>query len=158
MLEVLAVGVLSILTWLLVAVTTHPTATPFVAVRASTVFSTPAERAQGAGVTHKLESAPPDDRVNKQGEVAFKRLIALRDVAVMLCPALVSEFDGMKYAYAHMIMRQYGLASAAFQIENPDKVGDGKAITLPAVESVLKTYQAIVKQKPDVKPSLSTIC
>jgi hypothetical protein len=43
------------------------------------------------------------------------------------------------------------LASGAFQIENPDKAGDTKATNLPAVESVLKTYQAIQQQKPDAK-------
>jgi hypothetical protein len=57
----------------------------------------------------------------------------------------------MKYAYAHTITRQYMLASGAFQIENPDKAADTKATNLAAVESVLKTYQAILKQKPDAK-------
>jgi hypothetical protein len=132
---VLAVGVLSILT-----------------ARASTQdTSTPEERAQWAEVTHKLESAPLDDSVNKQGEAAFKRLSDVHDVHVLLCPALLNEFNGMKYAYAHIITRQYMLASGAFQIENPDKAGDGRATALAAVESVLKTYQAILKQKPDAK-------
>lgn len=49
----------------------------------------------------------------------------------------------MKYAYAHTITRQYMLASGAFIIENPDKAADTKAANLAAVESVLKTYQAI---------------
>jgi hypothetical protein len=43
------------------------------------------------------------------------------------------------------------LASGALQIENPDKVGDAKATELAALESVLKTYEAILKQKPDAK-------
>ena len=132
---VLAVGVLSILT-----------------ARASTQdTSTPEERAQSAEVTHKLESAPLDDSVNKQGEAAFKRLSDVHDVHVLLCPALLNEFNGMKYAYARIITRQYMLASGAFQIENPDKAGDGRATALAAVESVLKTYQAILKQKADAK-------
>ena len=132
---VLAVGVLYILT-----------------ARASAQdTSTPEERAQWAEVTHKLESAPLDDSVNKQGEAAFKRLSDVHDVHVLLCPALLTEFNGMKYAYAHTITRQYMLASGAFQIENPDKAADGKATALAAVESVLKTYQAILKQKPDAK-------
>jgi hypothetical protein len=113
--------------------------------------STPQERAQWAEVTHKLESAPLDEDVNKQGEAAFKRLSDVHDVHVLLCPALLSEFNGMKYAYAHTITRQYMMASGAFQIENPDKAADGKATALAAVESVLKTYQAILKQKPDAK-------
>ena len=113
--------------------------------------STPEERAQWVEVTHKLESAPLDDSVNKQGEAVFKRLSDVHDVHVLLCPALLTEFNGMKYAYAHTITRQYMMASGAFQIENPDKVADAKATTLAAVESVLKTYQAILKQKPDAK-------
>lgn len=113
--------------------------------------STAEERAQWAEVTNKLESAPLDKSVNKQGEPAFKRLSDVHDVHVLLCPALLNEFNGLKYAHAHTITRQYMLASGAFQIENPDKAGDGKATALAAVESVLKTYQAILKQKPDAK-------
>ena len=113
--------------------------------------STPEERMQWVEVTHKLESSPLDDSVNKQGEAAFKRLSDVHDVHVLLCPALLSEFNGMKYVYAHTITRQYMRASGAFQIENPDKAADAKATALAAVESVLKTYQAILKQKPDAK-------
>jgi hypothetical protein len=113
--------------------------------------SAPEERAQWVEVTHKLENSPLDDSVNKQGEAAFKRLSDVHDVHVLLCPALLSEFNGMKYAYGHTITRQYMLASGAFQIENPDKAADAKATVLAAVESVLKTYQAILQQKPDAK-------
>jgi hypothetical protein len=56
--------------------------------------STPEERMQWVEVTHKLESAPLDDSVNKQGEAAFKRLSDVHDVHVLLCPALLSEFKG----------------------------------------------------------------
>ena len=70
---------------------------------------------------------------------------------MVLCPARLNEFNGMRYAYAHTITRQYMLASGAFQLENPDKGADGKATALAAVESVLKTYQAILKQRPDAK-------
>jgi carboxypeptidase Q len=113
--------------------------------------STPQERAQWAETTHKLESNPLDDSVNKQGEAALKRLSDVHDVHVPLCPTLLSEFNGMKYTYSHAITRQYMLSSAAFMIENPDKGGDTNAMNLAAVESVLKTYQAILQQKPDAK-------
>ena len=113
--------------------------------------STPEERVQWVAITHQLENSPLDDSVNKQGEAAFKRLSDVHDVHVPLCPALLSEFNGMKYAYAHTITRQYMMASGAFQIENPDKAADAKATALAAVESLLKTYQAILKQKPDAK-------
>jgi len=63
-------------------------------------------------------------------------------------PAMLSEFN---YAYPHTINRQYMLASTAFLIENPDRASDTKATNLAAVESVLKTYQAIWQEKPDAK-------
>jgi hypothetical protein len=107
--------------------------------------STPEERAQWVAITHQLENSPLDNTVNKQGEAAFKRLSDVHDVHVPLCPSLLSEFNGMKYAYAHTITRQYMMASGAFIIENPDKAADTKAANLSAVESVLKTYQAILK-------------
>ena len=43
------------------------------------------------------------------------------------------------------------LASGAFIIENPGKSGDTKAMNLAAVESVLRTYQAILQQMPNAK-------
>jgi carboxypeptidase Q len=125
---------------------------PWIVQRAAAqATSTPEERKQWVEITHKLESAPLDDSVNKQGETAFKRLSDVHDVHVLLCPALLSEFNGMKYAYSHTITRQYMLASGAFQIENPDKAADASATNLAAVESVLKTYQSILQQKPDAK-------
>jgi hypothetical protein len=51
--------------------------------------------------------------------------------------------------YSQAITRQYMLASGAVQIENPDKAADAKATALAAVGSLLKTYQAILQQKPD---------
>jgi hypothetical protein len=59
--------------------------------------STPEEQAQGIEVTAKWESNPLDDAVNKQCEAAFKRLGDVHDVHVLLCPALLSEFNGIKY-------------------------------------------------------------
>ena len=89
--------------------------------------------------------------MNKQGEAALKRLMDVHDFHVGLCPAFLTAFNGMKYTYSHTITRQFMLASAAFMIENPDRASDTKALSLSAVESALKTYQAILQQKPDAK-------
>jgi len=113
--------------------------------------STAEERAQWVEITHKLENSPLDVSIYKEGESALKQVSDAHDIHVPLCPAMLSEFNGMKYAYAHTITRQYMLASTAFLIENPDRASDTKATNLSAVESVLKTYQAILQQKPDAK-------
>jgi hypothetical protein len=111
--------------------------------------STPEERAQWVAITHKLESNPLDDSMDKEGAVALKQISNAHDIHVPLCPALLGGFSGMKYAYAHTIARQYMLASTVFLIENPDKMNDHNAMNLAAVESVLKAYTSILQQKPD---------
>jgi hypothetical protein len=113
--------------------------------------STPEERAQWVETTRKLESAPLDDSVSKEGDAALKRLSDVHDIHVPLCPALLGEFNDAKYKYRHEITRQYMLASGAFIIENPAKGGDTNAMNVAAVESVLKVYSAILQQKPDAK-------
>jgi len=113
--------------------------------------STTEEREQWVATTHKLESSPLDDSVNKQGESALKQVSDAHDIHVPLCPSLLSEFNGMKYSYSHQITRQYMLASTAFLIENPDKTSDLGAMNMAAVESVLKAYNAILQQKPEAK-------
>lgn len=116
--------------------------------------STREERARWAEITHKLESNPLDESVNKDGEWALNRLSNAHDIHVPLCPALLGEFNDAKYKYRHEITRQYMLASGAFIIENPDKAADTKAINLAAVGSVLNVYTAILQQKPDAKSKL----
>jgi hypothetical protein len=49
--------------------------------------STAEERAQWVEITHKLESSPLDESVNKQGDAALKRLSDVHDIHVPLCPA-----------------------------------------------------------------------
>jgi len=113
--------------------------------------STAEERTRWAEITHKLESNPFDDSVNKDGEWALKRLSDAHDIHVPLCPALLGEFNDAKYKYRHEITRQYMLASGAFLIENPAKAGDVAAMNVAAVRSVLRVYTAILQQKSDAK-------
>src|SRR5437868_1139082 len=95
--------------------------------------STPEERAHWAEVTHKLESSPLDADVSKEGEKAFQRVMEVHDFHVPLCPAFFTDFNTMKYAYAHAINRQFMLASAEFLIDNPGKAEDRNAMNLAAV-------------------------
>jgi hypothetical protein len=113
--------------------------------------STPEERARWAEITHKLESNPLDESLNKDGEAALNRLSNAHDIHVPLCPALLGEFNDAKYKYRHEITRQYMLASGAFLIENPTKAGDVAAMNVAAVGSALKVYTAILQQKADAK-------
>jgi hypothetical protein len=113
--------------------------------------STPEERARWVEITHKLESNPLESSVNREGEWALNRLGDAHDIHVPLCPVLLSEFNDPKYKYRHEITRQYMLASGSFLIENSAKAGDTDAMNVAAVESVLKVYTLILKQRPDAR-------
>ncbi len=113
--------------------------------------STPQERAQWVELARKLESAPLDDSLNQQADAALQRLMSAQDLQLALCVPLLRQLNGMNYLYRRRLARQYMLAGGAFVIENPGRAADSRALNLSALESVLKAYQAILKQKPDAR-------
>jgi len=132
--------------WLVLAFLTTVAAQGF-----AQAVSTPEERAHWVEVTQKLESSPLDASVNQEGDKVLQRVMDVHDFHVPLCVAFFTEFNTMKYTYAHAMMRQFMLASATYLIENPDKANDRNAMNQAAIESVLKTYAAILQQKLDAK-------
>lgn len=108
--------------------------------------STPEERARFVAITHKLESNPLDASLHSEREWALKWLIQVPDIHVSLCPSVLGDY--FKYKYSSEITAQLSFGSAAFVIENPDKAGDTAAQYLAGVESALKSYTAMLQQKP----------
>jgi len=72
--------------------------------------STPEERFRWVEITRSLENNPLDESLNGDCESALTRLSEVHDFRVLLCPAVLSEFNGMKYTYSNAITRQYMLA------------------------------------------------
>jgi hypothetical protein len=125
--------------------------TPVASVQAT---STPEERARWVEIMHRLESNPLDESANKDGDWAFARIDGAGDFHVVVCVPLVGEFIDLKYKYRLLMLRQYILASASFQIENPPRVGeepDTNAMNLVAIRSVLKVYSAVLQRRPEAE-------
>jgi hypothetical protein len=116
--------------------------------------STPEERTRWVEITHKLETNPLDESVNKEGDWALKRLMDVHDIHIPLCATLLGEFNDSKHKYGNEVTRQYMLASGAFLIENPAKASDSNAMNVAAVKSVLKVYNGILQQKSDAQSKL----
>jgi len=110
--------------------------------------STPEERTRWIELTQKLEGDPLNDQLNKEAEIAVKRLIEVKDIHVAICGAVFSELGASKNKYSGQITRQYLLASAVFVIQNPDRASDAALTNISAVQSVLKVYNAILQSKP----------
>ena len=110
--------------------------------------STPEERARFVAVAHKAEANPLDPSLKPDLRWALNWLVAVPDIDVSLCSAPLGGLIGSHYKYEAEMFGEYALAMGAFVIEHPEKAKDSAAINLAGVESVLKAYQAILKQNP----------
>jgi hypothetical protein len=95
-----------------------------------------------------VETSPFDKETIKMSERAERWVTETKDVTVGLCGGVVGQFTDEKYKYKNELLTSYDLGMAAFKLENPAKAADEKAAQLAGVESVLKTYEAILKEKP----------
>lgn len=95
-----------------------------------------------------METAPFDKETVKMSEKAERWITETKDITVGLCGGVVGQFADKKYKYHNELLTAYDLGMAAFKLENPTKAGDEKAAQLAGVESVFKTYESILKEKP----------
>ncbi|MEP7148043.1 MAG: hypothetical protein ABI857_04105 [Acidobacteriota bacterium] len=98
-----------------------------------------------------LEETPLDKETIKMREQALKWVIETDQVTVGLCGGVVGLFSDKKYKYSGDLITTYTIAMAAFKLQNPDKKSDEKAAQLVGLESALKTYERILKEKPKAK-------
>lgn len=96
-----------------------------------------------------LEQDPFIKDAKKYREVLTFYLIETKDVSVTVCTsdATKSLFD-KKYKFSNELFGQNMFGMAAFKLENPDKKDDEKAAQFAGVESMLRAYEAMVKQNP----------
>lgn len=103
-------------------------------------------------ITKFLEEKPFDEKAKQYRENAFVFVAETKDVSVVVCGGdLTKEVTKKKNKYGGELLIQYSLAMAAFKLENPDKKDDENAAQLAGMESMLKTYEAMLAQKPDAK-------
>ncbi len=99
-----------------------------------------------------LEQDPFIEDAKKYREVMTFYLIETKDVSLVLCTsdATKAVFD-KKYKFSNELFGQNIYGMAVFKLENPDKATDEKAAQLAGVESLLRAYEAMVKQNPKAK-------
>ena len=99
-------------------------------------------------VVRFLEEKPFDENAKKSREWGFLYLVETKDVSVVVCTDGIKSVMDKKNKYGGELLIHYSLAMAAFKLENPAKVKDEDAAQLAGVESMLKSYEAMVKEKP----------
>lgn len=102
-------------------------------------------------VVRFLEEKPFDKDAKKYREWGFLYVVETKDVSVTLCTNAVKAALEKKNKNSGELLTHLSLAMAAFKLENPDKANDETAAQIAGIESMLKSYEAMVKEKPKTK-------
>ena len=99
-------------------------------------------------ITQTLELQPFHEKAKDLREWAMFYVIQTKDVSVIVCTNAITLAMDKKYKYSSELLTQYTLGMAAFKLVNPDKAKDEDDAQLAGIESMLKAYEAMVKEKP----------
>lgn len=102
-------------------------------------------------VVRFLEEKPFDKDAKKYREWGFLYVVETKDVSVLLCTDAIKPAMEKKNKNSGELLIHFSLAMAAFKLENPDKADDEIAAQIAGIESMLKSYEAMVREKPKAK-------
>lgn len=102
-----------------------------------------------------LEAKPFDKNAEAVRSMAVRYVIETKDVSVVICAGDITKpFLDKKNKNSTELIGQYTIVMAAFKLENPAKKDDENAAQLAALESVLRTYETMLREKPKSKHAL----
>lgn len=101
--------------------------------------------------TQILEAQPFHDKAKDFRTWAMRYVIETDDVSVIICTQVLSAVMEKKNKNADELLAQYTMAMAAFKLSNPDKSKDDNAAQLAGMESMLRSYENMIKEKPKAK-------
>ncbi len=94
-----------------------------------------------------LEENPFDKETKNLREQSLQWVIETDQVSVTACGGVMSSFTEKKNKFGSELTVAYTLGMAAFKLQNPDKKSDENAAQLAGLESALKSYEAMIKEK-----------
>jgi hypothetical protein len=98
-----------------------------------------------------IETTPTSYETIKQREHSLKWLIETNDVHLIVCGGVFDLFSDKKNKNASEMTAAYTIGMGAFKLEFPAKAGDEDAAQLAGLNTALKTYESLVKEKPKTK-------
>ncbi len=98
-----------------------------------------------------LEKKPFDPAAAGAREWGFRWLVETDEVSVSLCSDTMKLIPEKKNKFKSELLMQFSFGMAVFKLENPDKRSDENAANLAGIESVLKTYEAMVAANDKAK-------
>ncbi len=101
--------------------------------------------------TQILEAQPFQEKAKDFRNWAMRYIIETDDVSITVCSQMLTSIMDKKNKYADELLAQYSMGMAAFKLANPAKAKDENSAQLAGMESMLKAYENMVKEKPKAK-------
>ncbi|MGB7200971.1 MAG: hypothetical protein WBD16_01750 [Pyrinomonadaceae bacterium] len=98
-----------------------------------------------------LEKKPFEPNARAAREWGFRWLVETDDVTVELCSDTMKLIPEKKNKFKAELLMQFSFGMAVFKLENPAKKNDENAANLAGLESVLRTYEAMVAENEKAK-------
>lgn len=98
-----------------------------------------------------LEKKPLDADAKAAREWGFKWLVETDDVSVTLCSETMKLIPEKKNKFKSELLMQFTFGTAVFKLENPARQTDEIAATVAGLESVLKSYEAMIAENDKAK-------
>lgn len=93
-----------------------------------------------------LEKRPFDPNAKAVREGGFLWLVETKDVSVSLCSGTMKLIPDKKNKFKSELTMQLTFGMAVFKLENPAMKSDEKAAQLAGIESMLRTYEVMLKE------------
>lgn len=98
-----------------------------------------------------LEKRPFDPNAKAVREGGFLWLVETKDVSIALCSGTMKLIPDKKNKFKSELTMQLTFGMAVFKLENPAMKSDEKAAQLAGIESMLRTYEIMLKENEKAK-------
>ena len=109
------------------------------------------DRAAFINNTRLLEKKPFDPNAGAARQWNFKWVSDTDQVSVVACGESFMLIPEKKNKFKGELLMQYMFGMALYKLENPDKKDDENAAQLAGLESMLRTYEAMVAENEKAK-------
>ena len=106
------------------------------------------DKAQALALVKQLEDDPLASGAENARQWLTNFIVNAPDLFISTCPELLEPLNGQGRNGAPEIIGQLYFGNAAWAIQNPDKAADREAIFVGGLESTIRLYESLLKQKP----------
>jgi hypothetical protein len=113
----------------------------------------PKEKARATFISNAklLEKKPFDPQAEAVRKQGFLYVAETDEVSVVVCSGTMKMIPEKKNKFKGELLIQLTLGMAVFKLENPDRKTDEDAAQLAGVESMLRTYEAMIAENEKAK-------